>query len=269
MFSHLRASRQLILQLANSPLQSSTNDNSRLLSFVLEIYRYLVFINNITPFGAIESRTLPHDTFLDDIVGTMTQFDTCGAIFGGSHGLFEILPSVAVLAARRLTEKDPSRASSRMYQALHVRITEWKSPDPVVPDQKWQSQREVALELCREAVLLYLETAMFPRALSDTVTRTRILDHVDIIMLYAEQASGSPYETILLCPLMIAGSCMMRTDQRQRLQAGLRSTRFHMNHCVQAASLLELVWNDPSERVFGPYGLGVVMRRSGINLGVA
>lgn len=268
MFSHLRASRQLILQLANSPLQSSTNDNGRLFSFLLEIYRYLVLINNITPFGAIESRTLPQDEFLDDIVDTMAQFDTCGAIFGGSHGLFKVLPSIAVLAARRLTEKDPSRASSEMYQALHVRITGWESTDPIVLDQKWQSQREAALELCREAALLYLETAMFPRSLNDTLTRTKILDHVDTIMLYAEQVSESPCETILLCPLMIAGSCMGRTDHRKRLQAGLRSTRFRMNHCVQAASLLESVWNSPSEHVFGPYGLGVVMRHHGINLGV-
>lgn len=269
MFSHLRASRQLVLQLANSPQQSSMDDSSRLLSFVLGIYRYLVLINNITPFGAITSRTLPHDKFLDDFVSTMTRFDTIEAIFGGSHGLFRVLPSIAALAARRLTEQNPSLESSVMYQELHVQIAEWRSSESIDLGQEWQSQREAALALCREAALLYTETAMFPNALNDTLLRTRIQNHVNTIMLYAEQASGSPWEGILLCPLIIAGSCMVRTDQRHCLQISLRSTRFHMNHCVQAAKLLELVWNDPSERVFGPYGLGVVMQRYGINLGVA
>ncbi|KAE8140069.1 fungal-specific transcription factor domain-containing protein [Aspergillus pseudotamarii] len=269
MFSHLRASRQLVLQLVSSPQQSSSDDSSRLLSFVLGVYRYLVLINSITPFGAIRSRALPDDTFLDDFVSTMTRFDTNEAIFGGSHGLFRVLPSIAALAARRLTEQDPSPESSEMYQALHVRIAEWKSPEPIFLDQKWRSQREAALALCREAALLYMETAMFPNAPSDTLLRTRIQDHVDTIMLRAEQAAGSPCESILLCPLIIAGSCMVRTDQRQCLQASLRSTRFHMDHYVQAAQLLELVWNDPSERIFGPYGLGIVMQRHEINLGVA
>lgn len=269
MFSHLRASRQLILELANSPLQSSTNDDIRLLSFVLEIYHYFVLTNNVTPFGAITSRTLPHDTFLNDVLGTTMQCDMDEAIFGGSYGLFEFLPSIAALASRRLTEKQPSQESLEMYQALHARIAEWESPEPLIFDQKWQTQRQSALELCREAVLLSTETAMFPHAQWDSLIRGRVLGHVDTIMLYAEHVSGSPYETILLCPLIIAGSCMVRSDHRQCLQSRLRTTRFHMNNCVQAAKLLELVWNDPNERIYGPYGLSVVMQRHSINLGIS
>lgn len=269
MFSHLRASRQIFLQLANSPLASSTNDNARLFSFVLEIYRYFILSNNIIPYGSIDCRTLPQDPFLDDILGTMNHFDTCGVIFGDSHGLFEILPCIAVLAARRLTEPTPSQASLEMHQALHVRITEWKPPVSVVPNQKWQAQREPALSLCREAALLYLETAMTPDALNDTLALAKIQNYIDNIMLHAEQADGSPYETIFLGPLIIAGSCMLQRGQRQLLLASLRSNRFHMNHCLRAASLIEQLWDDPSGRIFGPSGLAIIMRRRGINLGIA
>lgn len=269
MFSHLRATRQVVVRLANSPLTSSTTENGHLFSFVLEIYRYLILSNNIIPLGSINCRALPQDTFLDDIFGTMSHFDTYGVIFGGSHGLFEILRDIAALAARRLTEQNFSQESLEIHRALHIQITEWKPPESAVSNPKWQFQRRAALKLCRESALLYLETAMVPDALSDTLALAKIQEYVDNIMLYAEQASGSPYETILLCPLMITGSCMLRADQRRLLQASLRSNRFHMDHCLRAASLLEQVWNDPSGRMFGPYGLAIMMRRCGINLSIA
>ncbi|GLI75947.1 hypothetical protein PoHVEF18_004213 [Penicillium ochrochloron] len=199
----------------------------------------------------------------------MSHFDSCGAIFGDSHGLFEIMPCVAVLAARRLTEQTPSQASLDMYQALYVRITEWKPPESAVPNQKWQAQREPALNLCREAALLYLEAAMVPDALDDTLALAKIQNHIDNIVLYAERSAGSPYETIFLGPLVIVGSCMLQSDQRQLLLASLRSNRFHMNHCLRAASLLEQLWDDPSGRMFGPSGLAIIMRCRGINLGIA
>ncbi|KAJ5364808.1 fungal-specific transcription factor domain-containing protein [Penicillium cataractarum] len=269
MFSHLRASRQLILRLADGPLSSSTNENGRLFAFVLEIYRFLILSNNIIPYGAINRRTVPHDTFLDGILGTMNHFDTWGVIFGDSHGLFELLPDIAVLAARRLTEQTASQASLEMQQALYARIIEWKPPESTATNQKCLPQRDTALNLCREAALLYLETAMAPDALNDTVTLARVQKHIDNIMLYAEQAAGSPYETIFLGPLIIVGSCMLQAEQRQLLLDSLRSNRFHMNHCLQAASLLEQLWNDRSGRLFGPYGLAIIMRRRGINLGIA
>lgn len=269
MFSHLRASRQIILRLADGPLSSSTNDNGRLFAFVLEIYRFLILSNNIIPHGSINRRTVPQDTFLDGIFGKMNYFDTWGVIFGDSHGLFEILPDIAVLAARRLTEQNPSQTSLEMYQTLYARITEWKPPESAATNQKSRYQRNTALNLCREAALLYLETAMVPDALSDTMTLAKVQNHIDNIMLYAEKAAGSPYETIFLGPLIIAGSCMLRPEQRQLLLDSLRSNRFHMHHCLQAASLLEQLWNDPSGRVFGPYGLAIIMRRRGINLGIA
>jgi len=269
MFDHLRASRQIILRLADSPLRSSTNDNGRLFAFILEIYRYFILSNNIIPYGSISCRTIPQDTFLDDILGKMSHFDTWGFVFGDSHQLFSILPSIAVLAARRLTEQNASQASLEMYQALLIQLTEWEPPQPRGPCQILQFQRGTALNLCREAMFLYLETAMVPDASSDIQTLAKIQKYLDNMIFYAEQAAGSPYETIFLGPLMIAGSCMLRPDQRQLLQAGLRFNRFHMDHSLRAASLLEHLWNDRSERAFGPYGLAIIMRRHGMNLGIA
>ncbi|KAJ5657536.1 uncharacterized protein N7484_001185 [Penicillium longicatenatum] len=269
MFNHLRASRQIILRLADSPLPSSINDNGRLFAFILEIYRYFILSNNIIPYGSLDCRTVPLDLFLDDILGTMSHFDTWGFMLGDSHGLFRIIPSIAILSARRLTEEKVSQASLEMYQELHVQITEWKPAASTIPDRKLQFQREMALNFCREATFLYLETAMVPDTLSDTQTLAKIQNYLDNIIFYAKQAAGSPYETIFLGPLLIAGSCMLQPEQRQLLLAGLRSNRFQMQHCLLAASLLEHLWNDPSGRVFGPYGLAIIMRRNGMNLGVA
>ena len=103
---------------------------------MLEIYRFFILGNNIVPYGSINRRTVPQDTFLDSILGTMNHFDTWGVIFGDNHGLFGILPHIAVLAARRLTEQTPSQASLEMHLALYARITEYKPPYSAVPGQK-------------------------------------------------------------------------------------------------------------------------------------
>lgn len=163
MFSHLRASRQILVRLAKSPLTSSTDDSGRLFAFVLEIYRYLTLCNSIIPHGSMTCRTLPQDTFLDAIFGSMSHFDTHGVIFGDSHGLFEILPDIAILATRSLTEQSPSQASLEIHHELHTRITEWRPTESAVPDQVWQGQRIAALELCREAVSALSEDCNGPQ----------------------------------------------------------------------------------------------------------
>lgn len=270
MFFHLRASRRLILQLMESPLHSRPDDSGHLFRFILEIHCYFVLINNITPFGAIESRTLPYDPFLDFV--NKNCFDASGAIFNGSHGLFEILPTIAVLSARRLTEGeslDHAVDNAELYMALQNRIVNWTPPPAISSDKKWEAQRETALELCREATLLYLEISMSGSEIDNPDVQDKVQNHIDVIMAYADLAAGSPFETILLWPIMIAGSCMVRSDQRQQLYSTLRSTRFRMQHCVQAAEILEGVWNDPGEQIFGPYGMTIIMQKRGINFGVA
>lgn len=183
-------------------------------------------------------------------------------------GYLNILPDIAVLAARRLTEQAPSQASLEIRQPLYARITGWKPSESAIANQEWQLERHTALNLCREAALLYLKTATVPDALSDTITLTKVHHHIDNIILHAMQAPGSLYETIFLGPLIIAGTCMLRPDQRQLLLDSLKSNSSYMQHCFQAASLLEQFWTDPSGRVFGSYGLAIIMRRRGTSLGI-
>ncbi|KAF9888872.1 hypothetical protein FE257_008241 [Aspergillus nanangensis] len=270
MFYHLRAARHLILTLIESPLCTPTDENGRLFGFVLEIYCFLALANNITPFGAIGSRTLPHDLFLHSL-GKMSCFNTFGAIFGGSHGLFELLPLISMLSTRRVTEDDssPSLESLQIHHNLCIKITEWRPPQVPSSDRAWQMQRASAMEVWRNAVLIYLETAMFHHTLGEATTRGRIRSYIDAVISNMEQVSGSPFETIFLWPIMVTGSCMMREDQRELLRTGLRSSRFHMKHCLQGALLLELVWKEPNERIFGPFGLSVMMQKHGINFGIA
>lgn len=272
MFCHIRASRQLILGLTENALKSRKDDhNHRLLELVLEVYSYLVLTNNITPFGAIEGRNLPYDSILTRL-GGINYFGTSGVIFGGSHGLFEMLPSIGKLSSRRLTEQHrqrPSHQSLEMYNALHDQLARWEPPEPESSDPLWLLQRRTFLSVCHDSVSIYLEMAMSCSTIDDPLIHHKIQAYLDAIMLKLKTLSNSPFETVLLWPMLIAGSCMVCADQRESLRVALRSNRFQMKHSFQAAALLESVWWDPDERIYGPYGLSVMMKKYDINIGMA
>lgn len=277
MFFHLRAGRPLMITLMESIPQLKTHDDRRrLYSFAIEIYSYLVLVNTITPLDAIEDRRLPLDSFLSKLGDIGHQFAPFGAVFGGSHELFELLPSIAKLSSRRITElrSSPSGDSWKMYHSLDDRIKNWTPPAMELPhpDPGWLTEAKSFLNVYRHSVSIYLETAMHPLGQQDDVDKTTkdtIQGHLDAIMLHISNIINSPFETLLLWPAVIAGSCMTREEQRATIRSGLHESRFQMGHCYQAASLLEHVWRDPDERIFGPYGLSVMMKKHHISLGIA
>lgn len=276
MFFHLRAGRPLMIALMESTPQLKTHDDtSRLYSFAVEIYSYSVLVNTITPLDAIEDRKLPLDSFLGNLGDMGHQFDSFGAVFGGSHELFALLPSIAQLSSRRLTElsSSPSGESWKMYHYLDDRIKNWTPPAMELPhpDPGWLAEANSFFNVYRHSVSIYLETAMQPLGQQsdvDIATMDTIQGHLDLIMLHASNIINSPFETLLLWPAVIAGSCMTREEQRVIIRSRLHESRFRMGHCYQAASLLEHVWRDPDERIFGPYGLGVMMKKHHISLGI-
>lgn len=277
MFFHLRAGRPLMITLMESiPRFKTHDDRRRLYSFAVEVYSYLVLVNTITPLDAIEDRKLPLDSFLNNLGDIGHQFESFGAVFCGSHELFELLPSIAKLFSRRLTElrSSPSGDSWKMYHSLDDRIKNWTPPAMELPhpDPGWLIEAKSSVNVYRHSVSIYLETAMHPlgqRGDVDIETKDTIQGHLDAIMLHTSNIINSPFETLLLWPAVIAGSCMTREEQRASIRSGLHESRFQMGHCYQAASLLEHVWRDPDERIFGPYGLTVMMKKHHISLGIA
>jgi hypothetical protein len=48
---------------------------------------------------------VPYDAFLDNLVSTLSPYDTFGIMFAGCHELFELIPATSRFAAQRLKEE--------------------------------------------------------------------------------------------------------------------------------------------------------------------
>jgi hypothetical protein len=264
-FPHLRACQQLIQWLLNESQQDRAMDNRSLLGFALEVYAYLVLANIITPYNTVGDRTLPVDHLLTSL-GTLSVYDTFGLMFAGAHGLFETIPQISILYKERLEEKSNcSMESKAIYTKLYTSIANWELCKISSVSADLAIQREAIAEVYRYSLFIYLETAMSGLIVDDPGILCKIQDHIDTVFSILPQLFGSQYGAILLWPLMICGSCMVKENQREYLTKSLRTSRYQMKHCVTACDLLELLWRDTDTCAYGPYGLHLMMQKHNIS----
>ncbi|KLJ10836.1 hypothetical protein EMPG_09850 [Blastomyces silverae] len=263
LFTHLRATRHLILQLRDKLEQITMDADRKLYGFVMEVYGYIVVSNIITPYGMNQARTLIVDPFLQSF-DDLRSFGAFGSMLCGSHNLFEMISEISVFSAQQgppspSVEINPDRLN--IYSDLKNRIVNWDPPSGDSPGPIFVSQRRAALEVYRHALLIFLETAISPFSIHDTARILTIQMHIDVGLSYHNHSFRTTYSTLLLWPLMIIGSCMVKEDQQRVMANRLAHNHFKMKNTVQGARLLELLWADDDEYAIGPYGLGLVMEK--------
>ncbi|KAJ5160465.1 fungal-specific transcription factor domain-containing protein [Penicillium canariense] len=131
-FTHLRASRHIVLELRNKRHQIKTDAERKLYGFVMELYAYFVLCNGITPFGMNENRALIYDSFLQSL-DDLKDFGAFGVMFGGGHGLFEIISSISLFAA----QQELMRSSPQSIGTPRV-LTARKWTGPPAVEQCWK-----------------------------------------------------------------------------------------------------------------------------------
>ncbi|KAH8900741.1 hypothetical protein GQ53DRAFT_633146 [Thozetella sp. PMI_491] len=270
-FAHLRASRQLILELLQGPAQCKNEEDQDLRGFVLETYAYLVLVANITPYGIVEGRTLPFDDFVTSLE-SLQQYKTFGTFMGCGYSLFEKIADVSRFSTRRLHEEKSggvSQESLDTYEALLSSITSWEPTDSGPDASSWEAYRAIAGEVYKHALLIYLKASMCGTVVDNPKVICDIQQYIDICLGLLLKLDRSPFSTIMMWPLMIVGSCLIRVDQRLDLRERCQNSSFQMTHVSKAADLLQLVWEDPDKRSYGPYGLQLAMEKHGINFGMA
>ena len=264
-FQHLRAWRHIIIHLLNGASTPGTNDLRNLQGFVIEVYSYLALVSNITPYGLAKNRTLPLDPFLTSL-GHLREYEGSGTFFSCAASLFELIPPITMLAAKRLAEERvsdlPSQESSDTFYHLLARLGSWKAT-PVAEDMAtWRDAYTAVGEIYRHALYIYLTTALCGSVVSSPKTISEIQQHIDVFWIHWDLVISSPYGTILLWPLMITGSCLVREDQKQMLRDRLQSPRrWRFTQISAALELLELLWADDDKHAYGPYGLFVTMQK--------
>ncbi|CAK7266888.1 hypothetical protein SEPCBS57363_002319 [Sporothrix epigloea] len=274
--------------------------------------------------SAGESLADDHDD--EDFVAdpSLLQDQDCfGLLFSGLHGLFALIPAVCRLAAtavRRSTPDAlatstslsltpsslcslfadaagsslPSPSLAMQVAALRNRALAWQLPAAFLTqatgDQERIWQRAIG-EVYRHGVLVYIETILHntaDHASAATFTFQRHIHAIGEAVLGADLVA-SRFATILLWPLLIAGSTLVHPDERTFLAEGLRASPQATWSSIRAADVLEKLWakrdkamlscalaspsanvrngfSNSSRQYFGPHGLAQIMQETNINL---
>lgn len=270
-FTHLRASRHLILRLRKNSHLLTSSAERKLFGFVAEVYSYIVLSNSITPFNMNCNRTLIYDSFLQSL-DDLRDLGAFGVMFSGFHSLFELISSVSLFAGEQDTQ--PSIGTSlppdryETYKQLKMRIGHLDLSAIEHPYTEVLPGHSTALGVFRIALLVFLETAVSPFSKHDLVRTHHLQSLLDQAVHYLPEMLASNYSCILMWPIMVIGSCLVKEDQRNVITHLLIHNHYFMRNTAQASVLLQLLWDDPDEYAFGPYGLGLLMRRHGLDYGV-
>uniref|UniRef100_A0A0B7KCT4 Zn(2)-C6 fungal-type domain-containing protein n=2 Tax=Bionectria ochroleuca TaxID=29856 RepID=A0A0B7KCT4_BIOOC len=277
-FKHLHACRRLILSLLGdgSTKSASSIINSERLSFSIELYRYLVFSNTLTPYGITSERSLPLDPFLTNIEEPQMRGPlSFEPIFAGTCGLFRLVPLISVIASQRLNEESrgldsPSPSLVRMSDDLYDRIQSWRlDPRYQEGDADRREQISRVAEMIRLGLYIYLRSALAGSVISDAADLCAIQEYISQLYSYAHVVLPSQYTVILLWPVVIAGSCTLIPDEQNVLLREIYSMKYGMKHMAIVGDVLQLLWDDPDPRAYGPYGLHFIMQKHALSVGLA
>ncbi|KAK4500846.1 hypothetical protein PRZ48_009038 [Zasmidium cellare] len=145
MFYHLRACRQLILHLLERPGETGRAGTRRLMGFALESYSFLALTANVTPYGMLESRSLPIDDPFLTSAKQLESYDTFGSFFPCGHTIYAYIPSIAMLGNQRLQEQELdsdycSFESTKTYEDLLASISDWQPPKIGEEMKQWSAE---------------------------------------------------------------------------------------------------------------------------------
>ncbi|KIX95213.1 uncharacterized protein Z520_09129 [Fonsecaea multimorphosa CBS 102226] len=268
-FSHLRASRQLMLKFISEGRDKGTAGDKAIEGFVLELYAYLALVANITPYALDDQRTIPLDPVLLSL-GFLQDYEDFGAVLSCGPSLFEKIATISVLARQRLSEDATmgqcSIESIQMYQGLLQELLCWTSPPPSSDTENYVVAHRCTGETYRYSLLVYLKSSMYGASVKDNPEiLLEIQGHINIVWQFLPTVLASPFGSIILWPSMILGSCLTNPAQRNDLCSFLRAPRWHLRVTEACITMLKLLWEDPDDRAYGPFGLYLVMKKHGIN----
>lgn len=228
------------------------------------MYTYLALCNTIVvpyathhPMGA-EAFVLP----LED----MKSFPTFGSLFAGMHDLYHLIPEIGDLATKRLAEEkegktQPSETLKQVHDDIKLRITEWQMPLRTWPGEQGWEAKCLSAEAWRNGLQIYLATSLagsiVPREIRCPINTYLIKD---LFWFVRELVALHPnYVATLLWPVIIGTSCIVQAEAQVVMMDQLRHTWSSMRHMGLLADILQLMWDDPDPRAYGPYGLSMTM----------
>lgn len=196
-------------------------------------------------------------------------------IFAGTCALFRLVPFISVIASQRLNEESrgldlPSPNLAKMGDDLYNRIQSWQL-DPRYEEGDGDRREQISrvAEMIRLGLYIYLRSALAGSVISDPADLCAIQEYISQLYNYAYVVLPSQYTVILLWPVVIAGSCALIDEEKSILLREIYSLKYGMKHMAIIGDVLQLLWDDPDPRAYGPYGLHFIMQKHGLSVGIA
>jgi hypothetical protein len=271
-YHHLKASREYITLLASAP--QSNNELEYMRGFILELYAYHAIKLAISPRNMNSEHTVEIDPSVHSL-NVLDGYKTRGCLLGFGQHLFEMIPEISQLVEARREEEllDPNMptALQTQYECIIARLQAFDAYQETLDGLRPRQERAGAAIVYQNALIVYLHSAFHVDLLADPRMAAELETRIDKMMpfFYALFVGESPYRRMLLWPGVIMASCSRRQEHIHGFRRGLVGKATRTPGAVKAgARLVELLWNDPDPRAFGPRGLSYIMTKHDISFGL-
>jgi hypothetical protein len=247
---------------------SSDEVGHELRGFLLELYTYLISVVNITANTNSDYHTVIFDPSVDAL-GSFSDSKMYGSMLGCAQNIFEMIPSICKLGYKRIQEQtqdiyngDHFAENITTYKLLEARILGWKPQENFDQKDEFTNDRIVSAKIYQQSLLIFLHANYYGSQVSDP-TFLNLVDKslqaiVPLVMILPLE---SPILSTFMWPVMIMGSCIRDPLFRVLLVARIQDSPFNMTMLGKGIQLLEWLWEDDDPTAFGPYGLGLVMKK--------
>lgn len=255
---------------------SLSSENERLASFVIEQCLYFsILANNVGLSTQLAGKNKSDVLLLTHATTALLRQSTFyGFMFGEALDLINLVPKIAAFARKQM---EPSATGSepeiqQAFATLEMQIMNW-TPSPakeytLIQSSDDFSDMSVGL-LWQLSLLVFLRAARCGPGLPPVSSLTEIEQSIHQFMrilrtLSLEASSWS----VLLWPILISGSCIWEPRDQAYIGFALHNSGQRMHAGSSVLKLLQLLWQDESYYVdiFGPYGIGAVTERHGLEL---
>ena len=253
-------------------LSSNSDEVGHELSgFLLELYTYLVAVVNITANTNLDYHSVIFDPYAETLEG-FRDSNMYGSMLGCAQTLFEMIPSICKLGYRVIQDQRNDTNSGEhfaenitAYKLLEARILGWQPQENAPEKDEFTSDRVIAAKIYQQSLLIFLHSNYYGSQVSDPTFLNLIDKSLEaIIPLVMLLPLDSPILTTFMWPIMIIGSCIREPLGRGLLLGRIRDSPFNMTSISKGIQLLEWLWEDDDPTAFGPYGLGLVMKKHNV-----
>jgi hypothetical protein len=216
-----------------------------------------------------------HSVIFDPYVETLETFRDSkmyGSMLGCAQALFEMIPSICKLGYRVIQDQRNDTYSGEhlaenitAYKLLESRILGWQPRENTPGQDEFISDRMIAAKIYQQSLLIFLHSNYYGSHVSDPIFLNLIDKSLEaIIPLVMLLPLDSPILTTFMWPIMIIGSCIREPLGRSLLLDRVRDSPFNMTSISKGIQLLGWLWEDDDPTAFGPYGLGLVMKKHNV-----